>query len=212
MITSATLTKDSLSNAHRLLHMHSDEMVTICRSSDHPNIKIGIKKIKYALNSYADLAFLIPTGWKTGDLLPPKFLIFFDNIQDVINAAWYLHSRLPVEKRDLVKWFNADMSPGYKEADLGYLISGEQCGFATTESFGMGMDVPNIQLVLQWQATCKLAMLWQHFGHAARDKQLMGTAILFAEKDYFDDECVAKAVRKEKQESTQKCKVNSRAA
>ncbi|KAI9460697.1 hypothetical protein HD554DRAFT_1982085, partial [Boletus coccyginus] len=107
-------------------------------------------KIKYTLSSYADLAFLIPTGWKAGDLLPPKFLIFFDDIQDAINAARYLRSCLPAKMRDLVKWFNADMSPAYKEVELGYLISGERRGFATTESFGMGMDVSDIQLVLQW--------------------------------------------------------------
>jgi len=137
LITSATLTKDSLSNARQLLHMHSDKMVTIRRSSDRTNIKIGVKKIKYALSSYSDLAFLIPTGWKTGDPLPPKFLIFFDDIQDSINAARYLRSRLPAEGHNLVKWFNADMSPAYKEAELGYLISGEICGFAMTKSFGM---------------------------------------------------------------------------
>lgn len=55
------------------------------------------------------------------------------------------------------------------------------------------MDVPDILLVIQWRATCKLAALWQRFGRAARDKQLTGTAILFAEKEHFDDERVAKA-------------------
>ncbi|KAG2367211.1 hypothetical protein BDR07DRAFT_1263953, partial [Suillus spraguei] len=67
MIASATLTKGSLTSTTRLLHMHADKMVTIRHSSDRPNIKIGVKKIKHALNSYADLAFLIPTGWKLGD-------------------------------------------------------------------------------------------------------------------------------------------------
>ncbi|KAG0701803.1 hypothetical protein DFH29DRAFT_805802, partial [Suillus ampliporus] len=56
MITSATLTKASLTSTTRLLHMHADKMITIRQSSDHPNIKIGVRKIKYALNSYADLS------------------------------------------------------------------------------------------------------------------------------------------------------------
>lgn len=58
------------------------------------------------------------------------------------------------------------------------------------------MDVPDIQLVLQWRATCKLSVLWQQFGHAVPDRSLQGTAILFAEKEFFDDERVAKATRK----------------
>ncbi|KAI6097501.1 hypothetical protein F5141DRAFT_1011223, partial [Pisolithus sp. B1] len=44
-----------------------------------------------------------------------------------------------------------------------------------------------------------LATLWQHFGQAARDKQLTSTAILFTEKEHFDDERAAKAARRVKQ-------------
>jgi hypothetical protein len=32
-----------------------------------------------------------------------------------------------------------------------------------------------------------LSALWQQFGHAVRDCALQGTALLFAEKEYFDD-------------------------
>ncbi|KAG1723959.1 P-loop containing nucleoside triphosphate hydrolase protein [Suillus lakei] len=88
MITSATLTKHTLSNAVHLLHMRADKLTTIRRSMDQPNIKLGVKKIIHALHSYIDLAFLIPAGWKRGDQPPPKFLIFFDDIQDAINAVW----------------------------------------------------------------------------------------------------------------------------
>ena len=137
MITSATLTRDALTNALRLLHMHPDKTITIRRSSDRPNIKIGVRKIKYALTSYADLAFLVPPGWKVGDPPLPKFLIFFDNIQDAINAAQYLRSRLPPDAKDLIKWFNADMSTTFKDAELERLIAGETRGTATTDSFGM---------------------------------------------------------------------------
>jgi len=137
MITSATLTRDALTNALRLLHMRPDKTITIRQSSDRPNIKIGVRKIKYALRSYADLAFLVPLGWKVGDPPLPKFLIFFDNIQDAINAAQYLCSRLPPEARDLIKWFNADMSTNFKDKELERLIAGDSRGYASTESFGM---------------------------------------------------------------------------
>ncbi|KAG2093561.1 hypothetical protein BD769DRAFT_1370633 [Suillus cothurnatus] len=52
----------------------------------------------------------------------------------------------------------------------------------TSELINKGMDVPDILLVIQWRATCKLSMLWQRWGRATRDRQLQGTAILFAEK------------------------------
>ena len=57
------------------------------------------------------------------------------------------------------------------------------------------MDVPDIAIVVQWRATCKLVQLWQRWGRAARAREQTGTAILFAEKDLFDD------VREEKLKS-----------
>ncbi|KAG1793669.1 uncharacterized protein HD556DRAFT_1237700 [Suillus plorans] len=126
-------------------------MVTICCSSDRPNIKIGVKKIKYALNSYCDLAFLILMGWKDGNPPPPpKFLIFFDSIPDAINAIQYLHKRLPPDMQDKIKWFNTDMTGEYKDTELTNLISGDTWGYCTTDSFRMGMDILDIMLIIQW--------------------------------------------------------------
>lgn len=68
------------------------------------------------------------------------------------------------------------------------------------------MDVPDIEIVIQWRATCHLATLWQRLGRAARNKQLMGTGLLFAEKEHFDDEQEARAIRKTQCENTRKRK------
>ena len=137
MVASATLTRNSLSTIHRLLHMRSDNLVSIQCSSDRPNIKIGVRKIKHALDSYADLGFLIPNDWKDRDPPPPKFLIFFDEIKQAIQAAKYLCSRLPKHLRHKIKWFNADMTPTYKESEVRNLKDGDTWGYCTTESFGM---------------------------------------------------------------------------
>ncbi|KAG0704809.1 hypothetical protein DFH29DRAFT_981291 [Suillus ampliporus] len=81
MLASATLTVDNLAHVKWLLHVHSDtKLLTIQTSVNHANIRLCIRKIMYSLSSYQDLSFLIPNGWKDGDPLPPKFLIFFDDI------------------------------------------------------------------------------------------------------------------------------------
>lgn len=74
------------------------------------------------------------------------------------------------------------------------------------------MDVPDIQFVGQWRATCKVAVLWQRFGRAARNKALTGTAILFAEKEYFDEERVAKDARRRQREETRKRKASAKSS
>ncbi|KAI6156377.1 hypothetical protein EDD17DRAFT_1489484 [Pisolithus thermaeus] len=77
LVMSATLMMSMLCDITHLLHMSPSRTVIICWSSDRPNIGIGVKKIKYALNSFADLTFLIPAGFKMGDPPLPKFLVFF---------------------------------------------------------------------------------------------------------------------------------------
>ncbi|KAG1762510.1 P-loop containing nucleoside triphosphate hydrolase protein [Suillus placidus] len=208
MLASATLTEDNLTHVKRLLHMRSDKLLTIQTSVDRANIKLCVRKIMYSLTSYQDLSFLIPDGWKDGDPAPPKFLVFFDDIQDSIAAAKSIQKRLPSALRHKIKWFNSDMTTQFKEDEVNHLISGETWGLCTTESFGMGMDVPDISIVVQWKATCKLATLWQRWGRAVRDRGLQGTAVLFAEKDHFDD------VREEKRwrQETKKRKADENVA
>ena len=58
------------------------------------------------------------------------------------------------------------------------------------------MDIPNIKIVIQWCATPSLSALWQRFGRCARDPTLDGTAIIFAEKEYFDVLPIEKKKRK----------------
>jgi superfamily II DNA/RNA helicase len=48
------------------------------------------------------------------------------------------------------------------------------------------MDLPDIEIVIQWCATPSISTLWQRFGRCVRDPTLEGTAIIFAEKEYFD--------------------------
>ncbi|KAG1793670.1 uncharacterized protein HD556DRAFT_1208251, partial [Suillus plorans] len=54
-----------------------------------------------------------------------------------------------------------------------------------------------------------LMTLWQQFGCAVRDRSLQGTALLFVEKEYFDDERQAKAARKKMRETNWKRKGDS---
>ncbi|KAG1724779.1 hypothetical protein EDB19DRAFT_1834031 [Suillus lakei] len=149
-----------------------------------------------------DLGFLVPAGWTPGDQVPQKFLIFFDSIQDAIGAAKYLQSHLPPGLWGKIKWFNSDMTFKFKEAEVDNLVTGDTWGLCTTESFGMRMDVPDIILVIQWQATCSLSTVWQRFGHAIRNCVLQGTALLFAKKEHFDVVCEEK--RKHQQNKKRK--------
>lgn len=91
--------------------------------------------------------FLVPEGWKPGDPTPPKFLIFFDNIQDSIAAAKAFQMCLPHVHHAKIAWFNSDMTMDYKQTQVTRLCTGEIWGLCTTESFGMvSQEVSNKEI------------------------------------------------------------------
>lgn len=49
-----------------------------------------------------------------------------------------------------------------------------------------GIDLKDIDLVIQWKVTCDPCMLWQRFGRGARDKDIQATALLFVESKDLD--------------------------
>ena len=57
------------------------------------------------------------------------------------------------------------------------------------------MDLPDIQVVVQWHASCNLMTLWQRFGRGARDRTCTAKAIFLVEKEHFDEECEKKNER-----------------
>lgn len=137
VFASATFTPTILADIKRMFGLDSSRLVHIRRPNDRPNIHLAVRKIQHAVNSYLDLAFLLPENWRDGDPPPPTFIIFFDNISHAVGAGKFLRRRLPPEFRNKIKWFHSDMSTAYKEQTLQDLRDGKIWGLCATDSFGM---------------------------------------------------------------------------
>jgi superfamily II DNA/RNA helicase len=61
------------------------------------------------------------------------------------------------------------------------------------------MDLPDIKLIIQWCTPASILTLWQRFGRCVRNPSLHGTAILLAEKEYFE---YSKTVQKKRKRTT----------
>ncbi|KAJ7733400.1 P-loop containing nucleoside triphosphate hydrolase protein [Mycena maculata] len=182
-ITSATLPADVLHDVMSTLGMRESNTEIFMRSNDRSNVHITVRKMKYAINSFKDLAFLIPKDWDGTTPLPYKFVIFFDSIAESLAAAQYLRGLVPIEVRDKIKWFNSEMSPEFRAEESDRFDEGLNYGLSCTESFGMGIDLPNITLVIQWRASCDMSI-----------------ALFLVEPMYFDQTKEEKAARKAKKE------------
>ncbi|KAI0704919.1 hypothetical protein BC835DRAFT_1410257 [Cytidiella melzeri] len=171
--------------------MEAEKTVKILRSNDRPNVYLSVCKIRHSLKSYKDLHFLIPENWTPGVKLP-KFLLFFDSIQESVDATKLLWKKMPEELRDRVVWFNSHMTPQFQERTTNaFKESGPDSEgpyiLGCTDLFGLGVDVPDVDFVGQWRTTCDMNMLWQCFGRVGRGPGTEGVAVLFAESKYFDD-------------------------
>ena len=208
-LVSATLPRPVLTPVMSHLGVTSNELRAIRLSNDRDNIALVVRKMKYPASSFRDLDFLVP-GTTTSDTSGSssrrqhkKFVVFFDNKKEATDAGRHLRQRLPIDQRSRIIWFMADMSPGFKEAGVSDLASGKLLGICATDSFGMvsicgsphsvcrltylqGIDLKDIDLIIQWKVTCDPCMLWQRFGRGARDKDIQATALLFVEAKDLD--------------------------
>ncbi|KAJ3559557.1 hypothetical protein NM688_g273 [Phlebia brevispora] len=214
LVASATLPSQVFRDVVQVLELNRAKLLVIRRPTDRPNIHLAVKRIEHALHSFQDLAFLVPGlgGWPDGDHLPPKFVVFCDSITDSVNAARYLRSRLPPPLRNKIMWFHSEMTNTYKAEVLEKLKSGEIWGLCATDAFGMGIDLPDICLVIQWRvARVTMCALWQRLGRGGRNQSLEATAIVFVEAKYFDTERQRKEARKRsRREKTNKRKRKKR--
>ncbi|KAG6906877.1 hypothetical protein DXG01_011523 [Tephrocybe rancida] len=149
-VASATLPPHILDNISGILQLRPDATEKVICSNDHPNIHLVVRPMEHAINTYRDLAFLIPDNF-TADMPPfPKFLVFFDSTTNAEGAVRYLRSRLPPELHNKIKWFHSTMTLAYCEEEFQRFVSGEVWGMVVTDAFGMGLDLPDVQIIVQY--------------------------------------------------------------
>lgn len=136
LLASATFNDWLKVNTLKMMHMSLKDSLVFQRSNDWPNVHIEVRRIEHSLSSFEDLDCLIPPDWKPGDELL-SFLVFFDNIEDLIAATECLQSCLPCDLKLKVMWFNSRMMSVFREESLKAFSSGELYGLCCTDSFGM---------------------------------------------------------------------------
>src|SRR6266540_3111991 len=92
-VASATLPLPVLLDITDALHLRLDKTEQILCSNDRPEIALMVRRLSFPVNSFQDLAFLIPDGFREGDSVEP-FLVFFDGKKESEKACKTLQKRL----------------------------------------------------------------------------------------------------------------------
>jgi len=134
---SATLPHAVRRDIVEILKLRPDRTEYIICSNDRPEIRLAVRGLVYPANSFQDLAFLIPEGFREGDPPPDKFLVFFDNRKEAEAAVRYLQKRLPEKLKGKIKWFHAVNTTQYRVEEVAALHAHETYGYCATDTFGM---------------------------------------------------------------------------
>lgn len=197
LILSATLTRDVRAYLHHSLKLARPTALTQ-RSIRRRNVSIVCAKVCAPKGKWLDLDFLIDShvGSNLFDFDLPKSMVFVDNRNSAQAIANYLRSRLPqdrfsLEKRvELITVYTAAIEIGTRNVIMENFRKGNTRILVCTDAAGMGMDIPDVKIVVQYRlsvskGTLSLADLYQRLGRCARDQTIQGLAIIFADDKYI---------------------------
>ncbi|KAN0130509.1 P-loop containing nucleoside triphosphate hydrolase protein [Lactarius tabidus] len=148
--------------------------------NDRENVSIVVRAIHNPLQSYSDLDFLIPTGIRCSQDLK-KSWVYADNIEVGAEIIDHLRTLLPKSMHDVIRPYNAVHSIDYRTVAMDHFKSGKIRILVCTDAAGMGCNIPDIGIIIQWKLPTKLSSFVQRAGRAARGPNTVGLAVLLVE-------------------------------
>ncbi|CUA70962.1 putative ATP-dependent DNA helicase RecS [Rhizoctonia solani] len=182
---SATLAPRVLRDVTAKLHM-GQRYAFINVGNERPDLSIIVRRIQLPMSTFKNLAFIFNRVINHPHDIPKTF-IFLDNKTQSYRAIQALNTFLPkhLQGLGLIRPFNARHSLKYRTDALNQFKKGNIRLFLCTDSVGMGCDIPDVELVVQW-CVVSLSALIQRWGRAARGEGRTGRVVLLAEKSAYN--------------------------
>ncbi|KAJ6540929.1 P-loop containing nucleoside triphosphate hydrolase protein [Mycena vulgaris] len=171
----ATLTPRVHQDLVTKLQFNPNDYIFCTIGNDRPNVSQVVRALEHPANSYRDLDFVVPDT-NTRPIDTKKAFVYTDDIKDGGKIIDYLNARVnpTYRSRGLVRPYNAAMSPQYR-AEVMSLFKA-----------GIGCDIPDIELVVQWKIPKNLSSWVQRAGRVARARGSTGMAVMLVEKSAFE--------------------------
>lgn len=184
LVTSATLPPSTLTFVRQVLHLDPSKTFHLNLGNDRCNITWNVRNMDGGPSNVEALEFLLPRE-PNGDL--ERGLVFFDSIDDAMNARRWFTSKLSPEKAARVGIYHSrrgDMSKDYAyeefcKGNLDVLFCTEAAGMVRTiyriqrettliYTHRQGCDMPNLAFVVQFLVPGSLSIWFQRAGRVAR--------------------------------------------
>ncbi|KAI0308862.1 P-loop containing nucleoside triphosphate hydrolase protein [Amylostereum chailletii] len=168
------------------LQYHPSDYLFINIGNDRPAVSQVVRAIEHPMNTHADLDFLVPSSQMTISDIPKTFL-YTDDIKAGSAIVDHLNSRVDPQFRQfgLIRPYSAAMSQKYRTAAMRLFKGGIIRILICTDAAGMGCNIPDVDIVVQWKLPPTLSAWIQRAGRAARGHGRQGLAVMLAEKASF---------------------------
>ncbi|KAH9847421.1 P-loop containing nucleoside triphosphate hydrolase protein [Lenzites betulinus] len=191
---SATLTPRVRRDVTSKLHFPKGGDHFLNVSNDRSNVSLVVRACEHPMNTYADLDFVVPGSISSIEDIP-KAYIYADNIHMGSEIVDYLKglvvSRMGASDSSeehatgAIRPFNAIMSNSYREESMDAFRRGTVRILVCTDAAGMGCNIRDVDLVVQWKLPATLSNFIQRAGRAAWASSRQGLAVLLVERSAF---------------------------
>ncbi|KAE8218086.1 hypothetical protein CF319_g7966 [Tilletia indica] len=141
-----------------------------------------VESLHHPARSFLDLAQLFDRNASSSSELP-QTLVYVNSRKEATDAAAAIKRMLPPRFQSAITSITALSSDQHKRTVLKVKFP---CGkvriLVATEAVGMGVDLPSVDMVIQWRLPKDFKSLVQHFGRGARRAGQTTRAILLMDK------------------------------
>ncbi|TFY56011.1 hypothetical protein EVG20_g9099 [Dentipellis fragilis] len=188
---SASLTRRVAQDVIDKLQMARGSYVYRNMGNDRSNVSIVVRAIHNTMQSFSDLDFVIPSNVTSAADIP-KTWIYADNIATGAEIIDHLRTLLPEHLHGTIRPYNAVHGADYRKQAMAGFRSGDLRILVCTDAAGMGCNIPDIEIVVQWKLPNKLSSFIQRAGRAARAPNIKGLAVLLVEPSAYSVELLKK--------------------
>ncbi|KII85582.1 hypothetical protein PLICRDRAFT_178633 [Plicaturopsis crispa FD-325 SS-3] len=183
---SATLAARVRHDVLTKLQFHKTNYVNIDVGNDRANVSIVVRGIQHPINTYADLDFIINKLVENPSDIPKTF-VYCDNIAVGVEIIDHLTALLPERFRNagLIRPYNAAFSGKYRKKVMSLFRDGSVRIMVCTDAAGMGCNIPDIDVVVQWKMPGSVSTFVQRAGRAGRGAGTKGLAVLLVEQSVY---------------------------
>lgn len=135
LVTSATLPPHILSQTRKVLHFEPSKTFHLNLGNDRPNITWNVRKMDGGRQNVEALEFLLPKDRNAKRL--ERGLVFFDSIDDAMNAWRWFTSQLTPEARARVSLYHSRRGDMSKDDAYDRFCKGDLDVLFCTEAAGM---------------------------------------------------------------------------